>query len=191
MPSQLPVTKAMEHFRDHGFAGTSAEMLVERLGINRYSLYAEFGSKQALFEAALQRYDEEVIGQTFGPLETAEASVKEVRSLLEHFGSASAGPASGRGCLLCNTAVEFGLNDLTSIGFVQRYFARLSQAFFLALNNARNRGELRRAVEPRKEASFFTALILGILVMLRAGTPQAIIEDAALVAIQHLTSLSA
>jgi AcrR family transcriptional regulator len=73
-------------------------MLVERLGINRYSLYVEFGSKQALFEAALQRYDKEVIGQTFGPLETAEASVKEVRALLEHFGSAGAGPAYGRGC---------------------------------------------------------------------------------------------
>jgi len=28
-------------------------MLVEGLGVNRYSLYAEFGSKQALFDAAL------------------------------------------------------------------------------------------------------------------------------------------
>ena len=41
----------MELFRDHGYAGTSTQMLVEGLGVNRYSLYAEFGSKQALFDA--------------------------------------------------------------------------------------------------------------------------------------------
>ena len=81
------VRKAMEIFRDHGFAGTSAEMLVEGLGVNRYSLYAEFGSKQALFNAALQRYDEEVLERNFGPLEAPGASIDEVRALLEFFDS--------------------------------------------------------------------------------------------------------
>ena len=47
------VAKAMEIFRDHGFASTSTQMLVEGLGVNRYSLYAEFGSKQALFDEAV------------------------------------------------------------------------------------------------------------------------------------------
>ena len=55
------IGKAMELFRDHGFAGTSTLMLVEGLGVNRYSMYAEFGSKQALFDASLKRYDEEVV----------------------------------------------------------------------------------------------------------------------------------
>ena len=32
------IGKAMELFRDHGFAGTSTQMLVEGLGVNRYSL---------------------------------------------------------------------------------------------------------------------------------------------------------
>ena len=122
------VRKAMEIFRDHGFAGTSAEMLVEGLGVNRYSLYAESGSKQALFDAALQRYDDEVLERNFGPLEAPGAGIDEVRALLEFFGSAGKGPASGRGCLLCNTAVEFGPEDPSGAGFVQRYFARLSEA---------------------------------------------------------------
>jgi len=53
------IGKAMETFRDHGFAGTSTQMLVEGLGVNRYSLYAEFGSKQALFDAALAALPED------------------------------------------------------------------------------------------------------------------------------------
>ena len=80
------IGQAMEIFRDHGFAGTSAEMLVQGLGVNRYSLYAEFASKQGLFDAALQRYDEVVVERNFGPLEAPGAGIDEIRALLENKG---------------------------------------------------------------------------------------------------------
>ena len=184
------IGKAMELFRDHGFAGTSTQMLVEGLGVNRYSVYSEFGSKQALFDAALKRYDEEVVERSFGPLETPGAGIAEVRALLGFFGTAGKSPASGRGCLLCNTAVEFGPDDPSGAGFVQRYFGRLSKAFYAALNNAHSQGELRRSVDPREEANFFTASVLGLFVMLRAKAPPSVIKSAARVAIQHLEALT-
>ena len=74
------VVKAMELFRDHGFTETSTQMLVEELEVNRFSLYAEFGNKQALFDAALERYDKQVIELRFGPLENPSANVKEIRA---------------------------------------------------------------------------------------------------------------
>ena len=185
------IGKAMEIFRDHGFAGTSTQMLVEGLGVNRFSLYAEFGSKQALFDTALERYDEEVVGRNFGPLEAPGAGIAEARALLEFFASAGKGPASGRGCLLCNTAVELGPQDPSGAGFVQRYFKRLSKAFHSALDNAQSKGELRRSVHPREEADFFTASVLGLFVMLRAKAPPKVIESAAQVAIEHLEALRA
>ncbi|MBW2507804.1 MAG: TetR/AcrR family transcriptional regulator [Deltaproteobacteria bacterium] len=183
------IGKAMELFRDHGYAGTSAEMLVEALGVNRYSLYAEFGSKQGLFDAALKRYDDEVLERNFGPLEAPGAGIAEVRALLEFFGAAAGGPASGRGCLLCNTAVELGPEDPSGAGFVRRYFKRLSGAFDAALRNARVRGDLRPDVDPRAEASFFTASVLGLFVMLRAKAPRRVIESATQMAIEHLEGL--
>jgi TetR/AcrR family transcriptional repressor of nem operon len=184
------IGKAMEIFRDHGFAGTSTQMLVERLGINRFSLYAEFGSKQGLFDAALERYDEEVVGRNFGPLEARSAGISEVRALLEFYASTAKGPASGRGCLLCNTAVEFGPEDPSGAGYVQQYFKRLSKAFCTALENAHRRGELRRLVDPREEADFLTASVLGMFVLLRAKAPPMVIENAAQMAIEHLEGLS-
>ena len=184
------IGKAMELFRDHGFAGTSTQMLVEGLGVNRYSVYAEFGSKQALFDAALERYDEEVVERNFGPLEAPGAGIAEVRALFGFFGTAGESPASGRGCLLCNTAVEFGPDDPSGAGFVERYFGRLSKAFYDALNNARRQGELRRAVDPREEANSFTASVLGLFVMLRAKAPPTVIESAARIAIEHLEALT-
>lgn len=183
------IEKAMEIFRDHGFAGTSTQMLVEGLGVNRFSLYAEFGNKQGIFDAALERYDEVVVERNFGPLEAPGAGIAEVRALLEFFAAASDGLALGRGCLLCNTAVEFGPDDPSGARFVQRYFERLSNAFYAALDNAHRKGALCNSVDPREEANFFTASVLGLFVMLRAVAPPTVIKSAARIAIEHLEAL--
>ena len=43
-------------FREHGFEGASAEMLVKAMGIGRQSLYDTFGDKWQLYRAAVRRY---------------------------------------------------------------------------------------------------------------------------------------
>ena len=121
--------------------------------------------------------------------ELVAQGLAEVRALLEFYGSAGEGPAFGRGCLLCNTAVEFGPNDPSGAQFVQRYFERLSRAFLGALHNAQSRGELRRSVDPSEEANFFTASVLGLFVMLRAKASTTVIESAAQAALKHLDAL--
>lgn len=183
------VEKAMEIFRDHGFAGTSTQMLVEGLGVNRFSLYSEFENKQKLFEAALEKYNQTVTEQNFGPLEAPDAGIKEIRLLLEFFASAIDGPAAGRGCLLCNTAIEFGPEDPTGQNFVEKYFDRLSKAFYKALTNAFAKGEIRNSISLKKEADCLTALSLGLFVMIRAKAPQRIIINATEVALEHLDRL--
>ena len=153
------IEKAMNLFRDYGFAGTSSEMLVNELGVSRFSLYAEFESKQKLFEVTLERYDQTNVEHNFGPLESAESGVNEIQSLFEYFSLAIDGPASGRGCLLCNTAVEFGPEDPGGAGFIHRYFKRISKAFHTALTNAKKDGTLKLSVSVKKEADFFLLLI--------------------------------
>ena len=183
------IDQAMEMFRDHGFAGTSTQMLTEGLGVNRFSLYAEFGSKQALFDAALERYDQTVIERSFGPLEAPDAGLEEIRALLNYYGSPRARHAAGRGCFLCNTAVELGPHDPSGAGFVKRYFKRLSSAFRSALSNAGEVGELHPTVDLRQEADFFTAVVLGLFVMLRADAPAVVIRHAAHAALEKLDAL--
>ncbi len=185
------IEQAMEMFRDHGFAGTSTQMLTDGLGVNRYSLYAEFGSKQALFDAALERYDQTVIERSFGPLERADAGLSEIRTLLEYYGSPRARHAAGRGCFLCNTAVELGPTDPSGAGFVKQYFQRLSKAFRTALSNAAAAGELQASVDLPQEADYFTALVLGLFVMLRAKAPSAVIRHSAQAALEKLETLTA
>lgn len=183
------IAKAMDMFRERGFAGTSAEMLVEGLGVNRFSLYAEFGGKQELFDLALQKYNEDVVGRNFGKLETSEAGIEQIKALLEFYGSAGDGVAAGRGCLLCNTAVEFGPLDPSGTGYVQNYLERLSGAFTTALRNAKNDSSLKSDINIESEANFFTVSVLGLFVLLRAKAPAASIRSASDVAIAHLETL--
>src|SRR5512134_1716882 len=50
--------EAMEVFWERGFHATSIQDLVDRLGVNRQSLYDTYGGKDQLFLAALERYRE-------------------------------------------------------------------------------------------------------------------------------------
>jgi len=75
--------------------------------------------------------------------------------------------------------------------FVQKYFARLSEAFLSALSHAEGSGQLASSVDPQAEASFFTVSVLGLFVLLRANAPSGVIGSAAQVATNHLELLLA
>src|SRR5881296_3008233 len=61
-PRAFDVDKALERalrmFWRKGFEGTSLSDLTKAMGINRPSLYAAFGNKEALFRKALDRYED-------------------------------------------------------------------------------------------------------------------------------------
>ena len=181
--------KAMELFWLHGFNGTSTQALVEHMQINRYSLYAEFGSKQRLYEVALARYERDIVGHYFGPLETAGAGLREIREVIEFFAASAHQPGSERGCLLCNSATERAPHDPTSRGFVEDYVNRIGRAFSQALDNATAKGELRPGVGTENEGRFFAATILGFFVLLRSQVDPSILRGAAQGALEHLESL--
>jgi TetR/AcrR family transcriptional repressor of nem operon len=55
--------KAMSLFWRLGYEGAHLSALVEHTGLNRFSLYKEFGGKAGLYEAALERFLGSLLGQ--------------------------------------------------------------------------------------------------------------------------------
>ena len=181
--------KAMELFWLHGFNGTSTQALVEHMQINRYSLYAEFGSKQRLYEVALARYEREIVYHYFAALEAEGAGLQEIRDVIEFFASSARQPGSERGCLLCNSAIERAHHDPTSQAFVEAYFSRIGKAFRQALDNATAKEQLRPGVVTEHEGWFFASTLLGFFVLLRSQVDPSMIRGAAQGAIEHLEGL--
>ena len=78
--------RAIELFRRQGFNGTSAADLSDSLGINRKSMYAEFGSKQGLFEAALERYESNHLTRVLAILDAEDADIDAIKQAFKGTG---------------------------------------------------------------------------------------------------------
>jgi TetR/AcrR family transcriptional repressor of nem operon len=163
--------RAVELFRRQGFNGTSTAELVTELGVNRKSMYTEFGSKQGLFEAALDRYNREHLTRLLSPIEATGASVEAIRQAFSGYASASEGWFHGRGCLMCNTAVERGALDPASGRYVAAYLDRLTRAFRTALDNGQRSGEIDEAADLNELAAFLTTALIGVAACVRAEAP--------------------
>jgi TetR/AcrR family transcriptional repressor of nem operon len=163
--------RAIELFRVQGFTGTSTAELVAELGVNRKSMYAEFGSKQGLFEAALERYGQEHLSAVLAPIEAPDAALDAIREAFAGYASASDGWVSGRGCLMCNTAVERAALDPGAGRYVAAYLDRLTRAFRHALNNGQQSGQLDPHADLDELAAFFTMALIGVVACIRAEAP--------------------
>lgn len=154
--------RAMDLFHRQGFNATSTAELVDELGINRKSMYAEFGSKQDLFEAALDHYNATSLSAVLATVESTDSGVEALRSTFNGFAAASEAWAQGRGCLLCNTAFERAVLAPSTGDHVDAYFDRLSTAFRSALHNSQQAGDLSRSADIDDLAAFFTMTLVGI-----------------------------
>jgi TetR/AcrR family transcriptional repressor of nem operon len=170
---------AIELFRIHGYNGTSTAQLVDALGVNRKSMYAEFGSKQGLFEAALERYDEEHLSNVLAPLEAEDAAADAIRGAFASYADEADGWVKGKGCLMCNTAVEAAALDPGAARFVEAYISRVTAAFRHALGNASASGELEPDVDLDHLAAFLMMSLIGVVALIRAQADPALVRAAA------------
>jgi TetR/AcrR family transcriptional repressor of nem operon len=177
--------RAMRLFWERGYHATSIRDLTDVMGVNAYSLYAEFGSKEQLYDQAMERYHQLVVTQHFGRLEAHDASLDEVEAVLRFFGGGPEVRASTLGCLACNAAVELAPTTETSRVSTDRYMERVSRAFRHALRNAQAEGQLTGA--PVDElAEFLTVTVTGMLVLIRAGCHHEYLGSTARQAIERL-----
>ncbi len=183
--------RAVELFRSQGFNGTSTAQLVTELGVNRKSMYAEFGSKEGLFDAVLERYSQKHLSSVLAPIERPDAGVDAIRQAFSGYASATEGWFFGRGCLMCNTAVERGAADPASGRHVAAYFERLTRAFRNALENGRRAGDIDADTDLDELAAFFTTALIGVAACIRAEAPPEQVEAACRVATSVLETAGA
>lgn len=99
--------QALNVFWRKGFEGTSLPDLTQAMGINRPSLYAAFGNKEALFRKAVDRYQTLSAERIHKALEEPELLVaieKLLRGNIELFTD----PRNPRGCFIVQGALACG-----------------------------------------------------------------------------------
>ncbi|WP_344440811.1 TetR/AcrR family transcriptional regulator [Kitasatospora nipponensis] len=163
------LASAMRLFRYRGYLGASLRDIEEATGLHPGSLYRAFDSKEGLFQAALEAYNDQVVqGRVRVHLLEPADPVAGIRSF---FTSAfETGLDRDPGCLLTNTAVESFTLPQAGAG-VRRGLETIESGFADALTRARGLGLLAADLEVETAAAHLLALYQGLLVLVRAGTP--------------------
>ena len=153
---------ARDLFWERGYEATSIADLEERTGLNRSSLYQEFGTKHELFEAALECYADRVIATLMADLRD-NADLDSVAAL---FGSISElfrcdTVLSERGCLMVNSTAELAARDERVRRAAAAYRDRLRADFATALAGAAADGHIDPSSVDRR-ANLLASTIMGI-----------------------------
>jgi TetR/AcrR family transcriptional repressor of nem operon len=185
----IVLDKAMELFHKKGFNATKTDEIVEHLGINKFSIYKEFGSNKELFDRAIFKYYEERFTNNFGSLSTPTSSIKEIQIF---FNSLSQRLMKNRnGCMICNTSVEFsGIPDNKIRNMTDDYFKAIPAAFKNALNNANDNGLLISNIDTEVASNLLSSIFLGLTVQARGKVSISLIRSSCDGAIQYLNAVS-
>lgn len=152
--------KVARIFRHKGYATSSVRDLEAATGLTSGSLYNTYGDKRGLFEAASAHYNQSVLARRLAQYAPEGSGTKGLLALFLSLLNEPDGGSSG--CLITNSAVEFGAKDTPR--FVAEGFATLRDVFAERLGGKEN------------EALALLALYQGTLVLIRAGYDKSDLE---------------
>ncbi len=160
----------MRLFWLRGFEATSIADLTAELGIGAPSLYAAFGSKEALYAEALQRYAEDNEAYVWAEFRAAATAREAVRSLLSNSAAALTGCVADlpRGCMV--TLSQVGSEGHEALGELVRAargvtLERLTARFDAAVDA----GEIPAATDRHALARFVQTVQAGMSILARDG----------------------
>ena len=169
--------RALRVFWRKGYEGASLADLTRAMRISRPSLYAAFGDKQALFLAALDRYERVVVRELFEALEGPGSGVEAIRRFFRLRIERSLEPRRPLGCLVTNSAVELSGRNPGASTKIGTSLAQLERAFLRALTRARDAGEIDATQDLRAVARFLTSSAQGLSVIAKVAPERAVLKD--------------
>jgi TetR/AcrR family transcriptional regulator, transcriptional repressor for nem operon len=184
-PKEFDEDEALEAaigvFREHGYAGTSAGMLIEAMKIGRQSLYDTFGDKWQLYCSAVQRY---AAAETQAHLETLRrgaTAIEGIRQMIERVVAEARKP-----CLGVSSISEFGkgAEDLRKIHDIAGRSLRMGIA--AKISKAQVEGDVATELDPGHAAGFLVANMAAIRLAARGGAGTAELRALGRLALQAL-----
>lgn len=165
--AEAALDKALHLFWEKGYEGTSLADLTSAMGINRPSLYAAFGNKEALFQKALDRYAEQTEPMMSDVLSQPTARAV-VETLLNQAANAQCGEAP-RGCLLVKSALACSDASVTIQQELNKRRALSEAELCRRFKRAKREGDLPPETNCADLARYITTVLHGLTVQAVGG----------------------
>jgi TetR/AcrR family transcriptional repressor of nem operon len=155
---------ATQVFWEKGYKGTPMNDLVEATGLNKHSMYKEFGNKDGLFLACLEHYAKETTKDLFEILQQQPLGFNNIASFFRNR-IESASSSKFNACLLINTVIEKEVLSDEINGLTRKYLSLQEEAFYNCLEAGRRNGEIPKHKDTEMLAKYLMCFLEGINVM--------------------------
>lgn len=175
------LTKAAQVFRERGYDGTSMQALSQAMNMGEQSIYNAFGSKEQVFQRALEQYCSE-----------SEAGMRALvapnagRAGIEKFFSALIDKLVGEpSCLVTQTCLQ--MDEVGEVAGKQasRHMRNVERHLQRALEQAMAEGSVS-CDDPKQLARYLNMSMQGMSVLAQSGTPKKQLRELANIALQAL-----
>ncbi|MEJ2199601.1 MAG: TetR/AcrR family transcriptional regulator [Desulfuromonadaceae bacterium] len=180
------IDTATRVFWSQGFKGTSVSDLVAKTGLNKHSLYQEFGSKEGLFRECLENFAHKMNREPVLILNREPLGLANIKTFFQNRIEYAAS-SSSFGCLLVNTLIEKELVDAAAFDKARGYLHKVEDCFYRCLEAARQSGELEAKQDCRVIARFLLNTLVGMMVLSKSGPAKDELEAMVAVALASLT----
>lgn len=177
--------KATLLFWEKGYRGVSINDLVKATGLLPGSLYARFGSKEALFIECLEHY-EAMADDIREKHAAADSPLARVRSLFEAMVDQAGEDTHHRGCFVVNAALECDDGEPKIKKTVRQCMEKGTAWMKQQLDDACAAGELLPDTDTTRMAACLMNAVYGFRVMSRAAETNARVEDIATTTFESL-----
>jgi TetR/AcrR family transcriptional repressor of nem operon len=184
------VDRAIDVFMAKGYEGSTVNDLVGAAGLHPGSLYNAFGSKQGLYQAALERFDAmSPFNQLLGMADTAPPR-ESIKRILQSVVDPDPNGGGVAGCLITFAAAEVGETKPEIADSLHQAFQRMENRLCRFIERGQRCGEFSSTQKPRELAQFLLSTIQGIQVMSKVTSNKRHLRAAAQVAFAALDQVN-
>ncbi|QWG34269.1 TetR/AcrR family transcriptional regulator [Bacillus mycoides] len=168
---------AMQLFWEKGYAATSLSALTAKMEIQRPSLYAAFGDKEGLFEAALRRYTNLHAASIRTKLQKEQSVKESIRMFFENMVEEEYKRESNKGCFCINTMVEIAPHNEKFEVLTREHQMYLSVIFQELIAKGIQSGELQSDVNAKALAQTLVTSLIGLTVLMKSLPERSVIDN--------------
>jgi len=154
--------QAMDLFWARGFHATSLKDIEAALDMRPGSIYAAFGSKEGLFQAALARYAARSKASLQEALEVADGPIEGLALHIRRMAKCLQGDGPSRACMLTKTVLEATPDEAALRDAAEALLRETELEFAAAFRQAQAAGQIDPALDPDRLATRLQVGIMGL-----------------------------
>lgn len=159
---QDSLERALHLFWQKGFHATSLKDLEKALDMRPGSIYATFGSKDGLFQEALERYARLGLAELDRTFQAYESPLAGLAAYLRALGGICDKELPSRACMLVKSLLELGERERIARDKAEALLAGMEARFVDRFAEAKEVGELDSRLDPVLLGRRLQAEIMGL-----------------------------